>query len=74
MSQFNAVTLISLRHLSPSSLILLVFLFITPSLSISHANTFSFWDKNNLQLPQSQGETILLVEDDASIMKLEKRT
>ena len=43
------LTSIALKYLSPSSLTLLVFLFITPSLSISHATTSLSGDKTNLR-------------------------
>ena len=49
MAKFNMLISTLLKYLSPSSLTLLIFLFIPPSLSISHANTSTSWDKTNLQ-------------------------
>ncbi|MGD9947225.1 MAG: transporter substrate-binding domain-containing protein [Desulfobulbus sp.] len=49
MARFNVIVSIALKHLSLYILAPLVFLFITPSLSISHASTSSSWDKTNLQ-------------------------
>lgn len=49
IAQFNMLTSIVRKYLSPSSLTVLVFLVIAPSLAISHASTPSSWDKTHLQ-------------------------